>query len=117
MKSDQHPENMDDVLINMGNLASLEYVNEKVSNAFSFIVLNTDYFIPFGNNVDTEAEIEKLEEELQYTKGFLKSVQKKLGNERFVNNAPEQVVASEKKKQADAEAKIKMIEEKLEGMK
>ena len=117
MKSDQHPENMDDVLIKMGNLASLEYVNEKVSNAFSFIVLNTDYFIPFGNNVDTEAEIEKLEEELQYTKGFLKSVQKKLGNERFVNNAPEQVVASEKKKQADAEAKIKMIEEKLEGMK
>ena len=117
MKSDQHPENMDDVLIKMGNLASLEYVNEKVSNAFSFIVLNTDYFIPFGDNVDTEAEIEKLEEELQYTKGFLKSVQKKLGNERFVNNAPEQVVASEKKKQADAEAKIKMIEEKLEGMK
>ncbi len=116
MKSDKHPENMDDVLRKMGNLSSLEYVDEKVGNAFSFIVQNTDYFVPFGDNVDTDAEREKLQEELEYTKGFLKSVQKKLGNERFVNNAPEQVVASEKRKQADAEAKIKMIEEKLAGM-
>lgn len=116
MKSDEHPEHMDDVLRKMGNLASLEYVDDKVGNAFSFIVQNTDYFIPFGENVDTEAERKKLEEELEYTKGFLKSVQKKLGNERFVNNAPEQVVASEKKKQADAESKIKMIEEKLAAM-
>ncbi len=116
MKSDKHPENMDDVLRKMGNLSSLDYVDEKVGNAFSFIVQNTDYFVPFGDNVDTEAEREKLQEELEYTKGFLKSVQKKLGNERFVNNAPEQVVASEKRKQADAEAKIKMIEEKLSAM-
>jgi valyl-tRNA synthetase len=116
LKSDKHPTNMDDVLRKMGNLSSLDYVDEKVGNAFSFIVQNTDYFVPFGENVDTEAEREKLEEELEYTKGFLKSVQKKLGNERFVNNAPEQVVASEKSKQADAEAKIKMIEEKLSAM-
>lgn len=116
MKSDHHPVNMDDVLRKMGNLSSLDYVEDKVGNAFSFIVQNTDYFIPFGENVDTEAEKQKLEEELEYTKGFLKSVQKKLGNERFVNNAPEQVVAAEKKKQADAESKIKMIEEKLSAM-
>jgi valyl-tRNA synthetase len=116
MKSDKHPQNMDDVLRKMGNLSSLNYVDEKVGNAFSFIVQNTDYFVPFGDNVDTAVEREKLEEELEYTKGFLKSVQKKLGNERFVNNAPEQVVVSEKRKQADAEAKIKMIEEKLSAM-
>ncbi|MGM0480292.1 MAG: valine--tRNA ligase [Bacteroidota bacterium] len=117
LKSEQHPSNMDEVLRKMGNLSSLEYIEEKKGNAFSFIVQNTDYFIPFGENVDTEAEREKLQEELDYTKGFLKSVQKKLGNERFVNNAPEQVVAAEKKKQADAQSKISMIEEKLEAMK
>jgi valyl-tRNA synthetase len=64
-----------------------------------------------------EAEIEKLESELEYTKGFLKSVMKKLGNERFVSNAPEKVVAMEKKKRDDAEAKIKVLEEQLKSLK
>ncbi len=117
LKSAHHPSNMDEVLRKMGNLSALEYTDEKMGDAFSFIVQNTDYFIPFGENVDTEAEREKLQEELDYTKGFLKSVQKKLGNERFVNNAPEQVVEAEKKKQADAQSKISMIEEKLDAMK
>ena len=62
---------------------------------------------------DVEAEIKKIEEELKYTKGFLISVSKKLSNERFVSNAPEKVVAVEKKKMADAEAKVKILEEKL----
>jgi valyl-tRNA synthetase len=91
-------------------------VDEKVNNAFSFIVQNTEYFIPFGEAVDIQGEREKIKEELEYTKGFLKSVQKKLGNERFVNNAPEEVVASEKKKQADAEEKITILEEKLKDL-
>ena len=63
--------------------------------------------------IDVESEIKKLTEELNYTEGFLKSVQKKLSNERFVNNAPEQVVASEKKKEADALAKIETINKSL----
>jgi len=115
-KGGKHPKNMDAVLSKMGNFSSLDYVDEKVNNAFSFIVQNTEYFIPFGEAVDIEGEREKIQEELEYTKGFLKSVQKKLGNERFVNNAPEQVVASEKKKQADAEEKIAILEEKLKDL-
>ena len=67
--------------------------------------------------IDLEAEVSKLEEELEYTKGFLNSVRKKLSNERFVSNAPEQVVASEKKKEADALAKIETIEASLKNLK
>lgn len=115
-KGGTHQDEMDAVLIKMGNLSSLDYIEDKVSNAYSFIEKNTEYYIPFGDNVDIESERKKLEEELEYTQGFLKSVQKKLSNERFVNNAPEQVVASEKKKQADAEQKIKLIEEKLASL-
>ena len=66
--------------------------------------------------LDIEAEIEKITEELSYTKGFLQSVQKKLGNERFVNNAPEKVVAIERKKAADAEAKIETLEKSLASL-
>jgi len=68
-------------------------------------------------NIDVEAELKKLGDELKYTEGFLNSVEKKLSNERFVNNAPEAVVASEKKKQADAEARIKVLREQIEGLK
>ena len=108
---------LDAVLVKMGNLSKLEYTEEKVGNAYSFIVNSNEYFIPFGDDIDVEAEIKKLEEELNYTQGFLKSVQKKLGNERFVAGAPEQVVASEKKKEADALSKIKVIEDKLAALK
>ena len=115
-KGGQHLEEMDAVLIKMGNLSSLEYTEEKVANAYSFIVQNTEYYVPFGDNVDIESERKKLEEELEYTQGFLKTVQKKLSNERFVDNAPESVVAVEQKKAADAEQKIKLIEEKLSSL-
>jgi len=103
----------DCVIAKLGNLSSLNYVTEKVDNAFSFIVKSNEYFIPFSEEVDVEAEMDKLKDELKYTKGFLIGVQKKLSNERFVSNAPEQVVANEKQKLADAEAKIKVLEEKL----
>jgi valyl-tRNA synthetase len=69
------------------------------------------------DSIDVEAELEKLGEELKYTEGFLNSVMKKLSNERFVNNAPEAVVATEKKKMADAEARIKVLKEQLAGLK
>jgi valyl-tRNA synthetase len=107
----------DSVVTKMGNLSTFDYVNEKVGNAYSFIVDGNEFFIPFGENIDVEAEIKKIEEELQYTKGFLVSVQKKLSNEKFVAGAPEQVVASERKKEADAVNKITILEEKLAALK
>ena len=113
LKSENHKEQFDPVIIKMGNLSSLEYIQEKIGNAYSFIVNNVEYFVPFGETVDIESERKKLEEELDYTKGFLKSVMKKLSNERFVNNAPEQVVAGEKKKASDAEQKIAILTSKL----
>ena len=72
--------------------------------------------MPLTGTVDVAAEILKLEEELKYTRGFLKSVQKKLANERFVNSAPEQVVALERKKAADAEATIETLEKSLANL-
>jgi len=103
----------DAIIVKLGNLSSLDYSDEKVDNSFSFVIKSTEYFIPFGDNIDLEVEREKIEEELKYTKGFLTSVEKKLSNERFVNSAPEKVVDGERKKQADAQSKIKVLEEKL----
>ena len=77
---------------------------------------SNEYFIPVAGHVDITEEINKLQEELDYTKGFLASVEKKLSNERFVNNAPEKVVALEKKKAADAKAKIQTLEKSLAGL-
>jgi valyl-tRNA synthetase len=107
---------MDGVISKMGNLTSLEYTNEKVSNANGFIVDANEYFIPFGESIDVEAEKAKLNEELKYTQGFLTSVQKKLGNEKFMAGAPDQVVAVEKKKEADALSTISVLKEKLSSM-
>jgi len=103
----------DAVIKKLGNIDSFEKVSEKVEGAQSFRVNATEYFIPLKNAVNTEEEKAKLTQELNYTKGFLKSVQGKLGNERFVNNAPAQVIANERKKEADALAKIKTLEESL----
>lgn len=104
------------VVVKMGNLSSLEYVDVKVPNSNSFIVDSNEYFIPFGESIDVEAEKAKLTEELTYTKGFLLSVQKKLGNAKFVESAPEQVVGIEKKKEADALSKIAILEDKLSSL-
>jgi valyl-tRNA synthetase len=103
----------DSVIAKMGNLAVLDYVNEKVANANSFLVQSNEYFIPFGDAIDLVAEKKKMEEELNYTKSFLKSVQSKLTNEKFMAGAPDQVVAIERKKEADALQKIAILEEKI----
>ena len=103
----------DPVVKKLCNLSELTYVDEKVDDALSFILHSTEFYIPLTESVDIEAEIAKLEEELKYTEGFLKSVEKKLSNERFVDNAPEQVVAMERKKQEDAQNKIAVIREQL----
>lgn len=107
----------DSVLLKMGNLSQLEYVNDKIENANTFIVDGNEYFVPFGDTIDIEAEREKLTEELNYAEGFLKSVQKKLQNERFVSGAPEQVVAIERKKESDAMDKIAILREKVAALK
>ena len=107
----------DAIIQKMGNLEAIEYVDEAVEGALTFRVKSNEYFVPMVGAIDVEAEIKKLTEELNYTEGFLKSVQKKLSNERFVNNAPEQVVASEKKKEADALAKIETLKASLATLK
>jgi len=106
----------DEVISKLGNLENFQYINEPVEGALTFRVKSNEYFIPIEGSIDVEAEITKLTEELNYTEGFLKSVQKKLSNERFVNNAPEQVVVSEKKKEADALAKIETLKASLESL-
>ena len=105
------------VLVKMGNLSALNLVTEEVKLAASFLVKSTTFFIPMGGTIDVEEELKKLQSELDYTKGFLNSVLKKLSNERFVSSAPEAVVAVERAKQADAEAKIKVLEEQIAGLK
>lgn len=106
----------DAIIEKMGNLETIEYVSDPVEGALTFRVKSNEYFVPMVGAIDVEAEIKKLTEELNYTEGFLKSVQKKLSNERFVNNAPQQVVASEKKKEADALAKIETLKASLASL-
>ncbi len=110
-------ETYNSILIKLGNVSELTLVDEEIKGAASFRVKSSNFYIPLDGFIDVEEELKKLEEELKYTKGFLTSVMKKLGNERFVNNAPEAVVAKEKEKQADAEAKIKVLEERIASMK
>jgi valyl-tRNA synthetase len=107
----------DSVIKKMGNIAELSYVNDKVSNSFSFITKNNEYFIPFGDEIDVDAEIEKLQKDLDYAKGLLNIVQKKLSNEKFVAGAPEQLVANERKKEADTATKIEILEGKINDLK
>ena len=118
VKKGEHPECIFyPVITKLGNISNIKEVEEKPDNAMTFLVGSQEFYVPFSADIDVEAEIAKLEEELTYTEGFLKSVQKKLSNERFVNNAPEAVVAKEKQKQTDAEARIKTIREQLAGLK
>lgn len=107
----------DSVIMKLCNVEHVIYADEKPHDAFGFIVGAVEFFIPIADSVDVEAELKKLEEELNYTKGFLKSVEAKLSNERFVNGAPAAVVDKERKKKADAEAKIKVIEEQMTALK
>ena len=107
----------DSVICKLGNITNLEYVSDKVDGALSYRVKSNEYFIPITGTIDLAAEINKLTEELNYTKGFLKSVEAKLSNEKFVNGAPEKVLEIERKKQADALAKIATIEQSIAGLK
>jgi len=92
-------------------------LTKKPEMAVGFIVRTQEYFILLDDMIDKEAEIEKLEKELKYAEGFLMSVNKKLSNEKFVANAPEKVIAMERKKLSDAEAKISILKEQIEILK
>jgi len=115
-KNNEIDSSFDSVIVKMGNLSLLEYAETAISNANSFIVNSNEYYIPFGDSIDIEAEKAKLKEELDYTKGFLNSVQKKLQNEKFMAGAPDQVVVMERKKEAEALSKIAILEEKIASL-
>ena len=112
-----HRTDFDSLIVKLGNVSTIDTVAEDVEDAFSFHVNATTFFIPASGLINIEEEIARLEKDLAYQKGFLIGVDKKLSNERFVNNAPEQVIAMEKKKKADAEAKIAKISEQLNSLK
>ena len=105
------------IIEKMANLEAINVVEAKSEGTSSFMVGTTEYAVPLGSLIDVEAEVAKLQAELTYLEGFLNSVMKKLSNERFVSNAPEAVVAAERKKQADAESKIAAIKESLSKLK
>lgn len=109
-------EEIDAVITKLCNLSSIQYQEEKVGNAISFIEQNVEYCIPIADNINKEEELAKLNAELAYAEKFLQSVLKKLSNERFVANAPEQVVAIERKKQADSEEKIALLKEQIANL-
>lgn len=114
VKTNQNTNKRFDAIISkLTNLSALKYTHDKIDGAFSFVVKSNEYFIPISENVDAEAEKEKIKKELNYTLGFLNSINQKLSNEKFVNNAPEQVLAIERKKKAETESKIKVLEEQL----
>ncbi|MFK8300179.1 valine--tRNA ligase [Capnocytophaga canimorsus] len=116
LNNEQTATTFDVIITKLGNLSELKYVSQKVEGAISFRVKSNEYFIPMQGNINVEEEIKKLEEELKYTQGFLASVEKKLSNEKFVSSAPEKVVEMERKKQADALAKIETIQESLKNL-
>ncbi len=101
------------VVSKLANLASVDFVDKHGDGAITFLVRTTEYSVPMADLIDMDVEKARLEEELKYNQGFLQSVMKKLDNERFVNSAPAQVVEMEKKKQADAEEKIRALEARL----
>jgi valyl-tRNA synthetase len=117
INNDNLPDQFDSIITKLGNISDLEYITEKVNGALTFRVRSNEYFVPVTGAVNVEEEIAKLTEELNYNRGFLKSVQAKLSNEKFVGSAPEKVVAMERQKEADALAKIATIEQSLMSLK
>ena len=98
------------------NLSDIVFVSDKQEGTASFMLGTTEYFIPAAGKLDIESEIARIKEELNYNRGFLVNVMKKLDNERFVNNAPTEILELERKKKSDAESKIKSLEEGLKSL-
>ncbi len=113
----EHNDYFNAVISKMCNLSSIIRTEEKAAGSASFLVRTTEYAVPLGNMINVEEELAKLQDELKYLQGFLASVMKKLSNESFVSKAPAKVIEMERKKQADAESKIKSIEESIAALK
>ena len=105
------------VIVKLANLDGISVVTAKDATAAAFLVGATEYAVPLQGSINVEEELAKLNKELDYERGFLASVEKKLGNEKFVAHAPEAVVAAERKKQADAKAKIATLEASIAALK
>ena len=112
----QHNHHYDSVITKICHLTSVSPIPEKQSGTAGFLIGTTEYCIPLAEKIDVEAELQKLKTELTYTEGFLQSVMKKLGNERFVQNAKPEIVEGERKKQADAESKITLLKENIAAL-
>jgi valyl-tRNA synthetase len=110
-------QSFDSVISKICNLNNLLYTDNKISNAISFIVKSTEFYIPVKGLINSAEEIRKLEEELEYTRGFLKTVIQKLDNNRFITTAPSHIIEKEKKKKSDAESKIHVLMEKIQFVK
>ncbi len=104
------------IIRKLGNVSEIHAVAEKPSNAISFMIGTTECFVPMSQNVNREAELEKLQADLKYAEGFLQSVLKKLSNEKFVNGAPAAVIEKERNKQRDAETKIAALKAQIEAL-
>ena len=109
-------ESFNAVIMKMANLSAIQSVSEKDTTASAFMVGTYEYAVPLGSLIDVDAEIQKMQAQLQHLEGFLQGVLKKLSNERFVANAPEAVVAMERKKQSDAEEKIAALKESIAAL-
>ena len=112
-----YADDMDAVLMKLANLTEIRRSEEKSEGSISFVIGTDEFAVPMANLINAEEEIKKLEEDLEYQKKFLLGVEKKLSNENFVARAPEQVIALERKKKADAESRIQTIEQSLKQLK
>ena len=108
--------NLNSIILKLGNLSQLNHIEKKIDQAFSFMVKSNEYFIPLTDSFDKDAELEKLNKDLDYTKGFLKIVEAKLSNKKFVENAPQNLVENEQNKLKDAKEKIRILKEKISSL-
>ncbi len=113
----EHASEFDSMIVKLGNLSQIATQTEKSAGAISFLVGTTEYAIPMGAKINVQEEIAKMDTEINYLEGFINSVMKKLGNEKFVANAKPEIVAAERKKLADAESKIASLKEAIEAFK
>ena len=116
IENEKSEHNLDSIIFKLGNLSQLSYIKKKIDQAFSFMVKSNEYYIPLTDSFDKDAELEKLNKDLDYTKGFLKIVEAKLSNKKFVDNAPENLVENEKNKLKDAKEKIRILTEKISSL-
>ena len=111
-----HPDDFDCIIRKLANIDKIEAVTEKTAGSISFLVGTTEYAVPMLNLINVDEEIKKMEADINYYEGFLASVMKKLGNEKFVANAKPEIVEAERKKKADAEAKIASLKESIAAL-